>query len=183
LAWVASQVWVASPDSRADPPMALATLNGFGIIQGRIAMPRQGNWSADLVVDAQDVSQLQNPLLLQLGDSEGSPSLSLKGVTFRSGDELEVVTIKMIGGAGGLATQLPPKYYQGCQLQLPLTDGISVAGEGLSPTTLASLLSAPPPSLARAQGMLADLLGDLIGVSGPGATWRVLPDGTIWIGV
>jgi hypothetical protein len=162
--------------------MALATLNGLGIIQGRIGLPRIGAWTADLVVDAEDVSQVQDPLLLQLGDSEADASLSLKGVSVRKGAETNAVTVKMVGGAGGLATQLPPKYYQGVQLQLPLADALGAGGETLSGTSSQAILSQPLSFWTRGAGPVSDLLTSLLAGAPAGTSWRILPDGTLWVG-
>jgi hypothetical protein len=151
-----------------------ATLNGLEARRVKLSMPLVGVWHAD-------VESGGEPL------ADGAPaSLELYGETFvgssvRSSSLGGVTRTKLVGGAGRLSTELPAAHYVGATARTVLLAALGEAGETLSadsdPVALATRLdswgrSAGPAS--RAIQRLCDWVG---------STWRVLPDGTVWVGI
>jgi hypothetical protein len=160
--------------------MALANVNGADVLVGRIYLPRVGVWHADLALDTEDTSNLTGAVTLDIGGGQ----LTLVGTAYRVGAAFHTVTIRMLGGAGGLSTVIPPKYYQGVPLSLPLQDILTAAGETLSPTTDPVALQTLLMQWTRLQGKASDCLDALIesASNSDEIGWRVLPDGTVFVG-
>ena len=156
--------------------MAHSTCNGAPILRGVVTLPRQGVWHADLELEASEAPS--GSVLLQLGSA-----LSLRGVAEPRavGVFAGRVRVRVLGGAGGLQRQLDPKWYAGAPRELPLRDLVEEAGERLSsrtdPALMGEVLS---PGWARVRGTAAEALGRLL--EGTGASWRILPDGSLWAG-
>jgi hypothetical protein len=157
--------------------MAFATLNGLPVIEGTIGMPRVGAWHASLSVDTQDVIAGACTLAIEDG-------LTLVGNAHRSGVWLDTGELRMVGGAGGLAKPARPAHYRSASLQAVLADILATAGEQLAASSSADVLTLGFPhwtTIAQSCGkMISALLGD--GRLAGEAAWRVLPDGTIWVG-
>ena len=160
--------------------MALVTLSSpstsAGVISGRIRIPRVGAWYADLVVDHGASEDLAGAVELAIGNDQVR-----KGTAHRLGDRLGRTHVRVVAGAGGLQTPCKPKAYGNVPLRLPLNDVLSGAGEQLSSTADARVLAHQLPAwstLAQASGEVVAELAAAIG-----ATWRMLVDGTLWVGV
>src|SRR5512133_140036 len=135
--------------------------------------PRVGAWEADF------------GLLSTLHELTGTATVEIggrvwKGTIVRSGENKGVLYVRIVGGAGGLSGVLPPRAYQGVPLSLPIQDVLTEAGETLSPTVDLSRFGAVVQKWNRSQGTAGAALANLL--ASAGATWRVLPDGTVWVG-
>lgn len=156
--------------------MAHSTCNGSPILRGSLSLPRQGVWHADFELEASAVPS--GSVLLQIG-----PSLSLRGtVEPRAGGVFAGrVRVRVVGGAAGLQRRLEPKWYAGAARELPLRDLVEEAGERLSarcdPFLLGEVLT---PGWARVRSTASESLARLL--EGTGASWRILPDGSLWAG-
>lgn len=161
--------------------MALLTVNGLAVIRGSLRLPRVGVWSADLIVDSQ--SPLSGPVTVSTDDG----SFSLKGVAYRDGVYQSTLSMRVIGGAGGLApapgglgSNVAPKLYQGCTLGLALTDILTTCGETLSstadPNVLSIFLKKWVRNASSGKQAIARLLDNIA------TNWRILSDGTFWVG-
>jgi hypothetical protein len=107
---------------------------------------------------------------------------SFQGVVRRSSNPFGTVSAMLIGGAGGLPSAIPALAYQATTLQQVLGDILTSAGETLSTSSDQSLLGQPLASWTRFQGPAWMALSNLMQAAVPSGTWRVLPDGTIWVG-
>jgi hypothetical protein len=106
--------------------------------------------------------------------------LLLRGVAFQSGPWLQTTYLRMVAGVDGLRKTARPKFYQGTSARIVLMDLLSAAGETLSSTADASVLSRSLTSwttIAQPIGSAVAVLAKSLGVS-----WRMLSDGTLWIG-
>lgn len=154
----------------------MTTANGQPILEAEITLPRVSEWRATLETDS-DV-----PL-------SGAVTIEIDGVAFigtvvpgRSGLDGGTARARVVGGRGGLSKQLPAKNYTAnVRASTVLADLLLESGEVLSSTVDAALLGTTLGRWERLQGtakagiqVLADHLG---------AVWRVLPDGSIWVGV
>lgn len=149
-------------------------LNGAPVYQAHIAFPRIGCWHADLLVG--EAKAPTGPVTLSFGSS------SWAGAVFRGGAPFGSGMLRVVGGAGGLASgaQLPPKAYQSGTVQYLLGDLLADAGERLSSAadakTLAQSLAAWTRPAGSAGGAMVALTDHL------GVSWRMQSDGTVWVG-
>lgn len=138
-----------------------------------------GNWTAHLE-------------LANLGpDPTGLVTLSwlgreLTGQVVRGGQTKSGrVFVLVAGGSGHLGQASPPQLnargYQNCPLSRIIADLAADAGENLSPTISAQVLSRTISSWPRRKAIASACLDDL--ARSLGLVWRVLQDGTLWLGV
>jgi hypothetical protein len=157
--------------------MALATLNGFDVVSARITLPLSGAWHADVIVDSAKAPTGAALLVLDGG-------LRLTGRTTRSDAYLETSYLRMTAGADGMRRTARPKFYTSGTVGVVLRDLLSTAGETLATSSAADVLGATLPAWATIAQPVGAALAVLLARGGPaGATWRHLPDGTLWVGV
>jgi hypothetical protein len=158
--------------------MAYATLNGKDAISATLSVPRVGAWRADLMVDAEATTGLTGAVTLAIDEGKSR----WVGRVFRGGENFGRVELRVVGGAGGLAKQLPGKSYRNTNARVLLTDILGAAGERLSPSVAPALLAVQLAAWSRAAGTASSQLTAALDTIAPGAVWRVLPDGTVWLG-
>lgn len=154
--------------------MSIYTVNGLPILHARICMPRRGVWHGLVSVQAEAVDGLEAAVELGLGD------VTLTGMARRSGAHVGRVELLVVGGAGGLSTELQGRYYVDAQARLPVGDILDETGETLSTTVDATALEPVLARWTRRRGPAGVSLGELAKALGVG--WRVLGDGTVWLG-
>lgn len=157
---------------------AYCTANGYPVISGTIARPRLGAWWADLRVEVADPAAVTGPVTIALGTG----SQAFVGTARRVGVYRDATHVRVVGGRGGLARTFGPKAYRGVPLRLPLLDVLAAAGEALAPTSDTTALST---TLVDWQGMAQPAgaaLASLVQAANGSPAWRVLPDGTVWVG-
>jgi hypothetical protein len=81
-------------------------VNGRAVLSATIESPREGAWSAEIVVDSQDVFSG----LIEITDS--SSVVLLKGRVLRSDSLHGFAQVSITGGAGRLGLSPPPRYYR-----------------------------------------------------------------------
>ncbi len=135
---------------------------------------RIGAWHADLELDSD--AALSGAVTLE---EEG---ITFVGTVVRSGSFGGRTRARVVGGSGGLSKALPARNYASGVLKLSTVIGdiLREAGETLSSTSDASILSAQLPKWHREAGLASHAL--VQAVDAAGAVWRVLRDGTIWVG-
>jgi hypothetical protein len=158
--------------------MGLVVVNDLGVLEGsRITLPRAGAWHADLVVDKPDA--LTGAVSINIGEG----TLVLRGTVVRGGAFVETARVQVVGGADGLSETAEPKHYTGVSLGLVLGDLLKTAGETLSPTADSSVLARGVEHWTTLGLPIGRIIGRLMSTAAPDATWRVLPDGTVWVGI
>jgi hypothetical protein len=148
--------------------------NGANVISGTIALPRIGMWSADLVVDS--TTAIAGAVTIAPPDG----TRPLVGTTVHSGLFEDRVEMRVVGGAGRMGFPVEPRYYRGVPLRLPLGDLLREAGERLSPSSSAQVLDTLLQKWTREGSSTGRALNHL--TDAVGASWRVLQDGTLWVG-
>lgn len=162
--------------------MTSLSIAGLPVMEARINIPRAGPWTAELAVDA--ANALQVPQGSRQALEISSPiagSMEFEGTVFRGGTYAQNVTLRMVGGAHAMSEKCKAHFYQDAPLQQVAIDILADVGESLSPTSTPSVLSAQFPfwaTIAQPAGMALSLLAGAVG-----ATWRVLIDGTTFIGI
>jgi hypothetical protein len=154
---------------------AFLTVNGLEVVAARISLPRWGVWCAELAIDGTEVPAGQ--CTLELGDGP----LTLKGSLARGAVSDGSVAALVLGGAGGLSRVAEGKHYRQTPLRIPLEDLLQVAGEALASSSDAGVLSQTLAHWTRLQGPSGLSLGRLV-ESVEGLVWRILTDGTLWVG-
>ncbi len=152
------------------------TANGVNVIKAHLVRPRVGVWHAELTVDAETADAFTGAVSIVLADL-----MTFQGFARRVGAHHNTVFLRAVGGAGGLGKTVPPRSWQNVPLRIPLMDALAAVGETLSPSADSATLNTLLPKWSRPQRTAGVELGALV-VAVPGAVWRVLPDGTIWVG-
>lgn len=156
------------------------SVNGFLCVRGRISLPLVGAWVADVVAEPDDVDgSFPGPgsaVTMTIGEQ------GFSGVVRRASSPFGTVFARLIGGAGGLPTQLDAKSYQNTTVQNVLEDILDDCGETLASNSDQGLMAQPLPFWVRMATPGWQALSMLIRTVTAGA-WRVLPNGTIWVGV
>ena len=156
-------------------------------LRGRISLPLTGTWTADLSLDP-----ASNPAVLPV---EGAPvtvslgegGLTLKGAVLRGNLAFGTGLYRLVGGAGGLWNPLDPKAYQGATFSVVLNDILGQVGEQASSTISGGITGLTLPFWTVQEGpafiALANLVLTARVLTGDPVNWRVLTDGTIFLGV
>jgi hypothetical protein len=162
--------------------MALLTCNGLSVLEATIRMPKIGAWDADVVIDTADASQFLAGQRVTLTTDDGEFSLVGTVRLSRTGVWIDSTRCRVVGGAGGLSQMVPARYYQYGTLKIPLGDILSAAGESLSSTADAGVLATSLQSWTTVAQRAGMEIAALAQAAGPAVSWRVLSDGTIWLG-
>jgi hypothetical protein len=179
----------AEPDARAiwtnpdyfpiDPQLApgvsvtTPTVNGQPTLSGSITEQSCGVWHAEAALDSEEAPN--GAITLELDDG-----VQWLGTVLRSRVEHGQVRVKVIGGAGRLSTGLPAKNYAKATAAAVLSDILREAGETLASSSASGLSSHQLSNWHREEataGLALTALAAELGLS-----WRVLRDGTVWLG-
>jgi hypothetical protein len=156
--------------------VSAVTVNGLPAISAELTVPRVGVWYADVsLVRSGEATTLAGVVTLEVGNT------TWMGTVRRAGENRGIITARIVGGADGLMKEVPARAYQGVPVRLPIEELLSEVGEVISPTSDATILSAVLQQWSRSAGGAGSALRALLEIAGA-STWRVLPDGTLWIG-
>lgn len=156
--------------------MALVEVNGHGVVDGRIWFPRTGAWHAELRVDSTD--PVTGAVTISIADGR----LVLRGTVWRGAEYVDTSFLNIVGGAGGLRSIARARAYTQTSLRIVLGDLLAGAGEKLSPTSDAATLARPLAAWTTPALPVGQAIARALRSAAPTASWRVLPDGTIWVG-
>lgn len=156
--------------------MALVTANDLAVLDATICLPRTGAWTADLKVDSPDA--LAGRVTISIDDGR----LTLVGTAFRTGAFVDTAYVRVVGGAGGLRALARARHYNGTNLRIVLRDLLAAGGETLSATADGSTLAKALPAWTTSAISVGRMIARAIESAAPGASWRILPDGTLWVG-
>jgi len=144
------------------------------VMSGSLLRPLRGAWTADLEVDA-DAAPTGTLTLSGAG-------LSLVGTVATSQSWNDRQRCRIVGGKGGMGRPLGPAWFRSTTLRTVVAATLTAAGETLSPTSDAATLALPVAAWARLRSTAAASLETLLAVFAPSAVWRVLPDGSVYVG-
>lgn len=157
----------------------MLTANGLPVTALRLSKPPQGVWVASLEVTS-DERVLGAVELKQ----DGLATAFLGTARFSGEPVAGSCRIEVVGGTGGFATKtVEAKSYAGISARSIISDLLAALGESLSPTSAKAVLNATLPYWTRAAGKAGEgkaILSTL--TAALGAIWRVLPDGSVWVG-
>lgn len=156
--------------------MLTATFGGASVdvTRGTVTLPRFGVWLGDLWT---------------LADSAptGNVSINLAGVDMpchvqRAEMVGGLAHVRLVGGRGGMGKTAKKKHYNNPTARTVITDLARDAGETLSTTVTADVMAMPLQfwtSLSMPVGSVVQALAESLGDD---IAWRVLFDGTLWMG-
>lgn len=158
----------------ADVYLQLSDGTQLGVMDGDLLCPYYGNFSAHLVLSDANAAPTGKVTLVWFGTS-------FSGYSIRSGDNEGRYSCLVVGGNGGFWKTVPSKMYDyRVKANLPLTEILSSVGEKLSSKSTPSILTRELvnwPRLTQRCDECLNVITDQIG-----AIWRVLPDGTVFVG-
>jgi hypothetical protein len=148
------------------------------VSSGAVDMPLTGIWMADCKLITQPSDETPSGhVVLTLGES-------LMPGTVAVAELVEGLThLRVVGGRGGLGNSLKPKHYYRPTVRHLLVDWARDTGETLSPTCTAATLATQLEAWTTLSLPAGAQLAALCAVLGGGTNWRVLADGTLWVGV
>src|SRR5690606_41336452 len=149
-----------------------STANNRPLLSATITMPRVGAWHADVEVDG--TKALDGPVRLVVSGQE------FIGHTVRSNPLAGRVRARIVGGGGQLSREVEPRNYANSVSVRTVLADILGDGERLSPQSDPGVLAITLAKWHRLSGAASHATVALL--EGVGATWRVLNDGTVWIG-
>ncbi|HMJ52398.1 MAG TPA: hypothetical protein VK540_09985 [Polyangiaceae bacterium] len=152
-----------------------STVKGKPIMSGELSMPRIGAWHVDIDADAET---LAGKLTLSF---EG---VELVGTVLGAGVSGGRLGARIVGGAGGISRDIGVKNYAGSagtKISAVVADIMRETGETLSATSDQSVLGRTLAKWERIAGPASHALVNVLDTAG--AVWRVLRDGTIWVGM
>jgi hypothetical protein len=153
----------------------MASANDQGLISAKIQERTKGAWSASIDVDTDE--ELAPVVTFEI---EG---IEWRGTVTRGELDAGRYRCRLVGGAGGLQKPVKPLWYDaGPSVSLIARDILRVGGEVLSPDSDVAVVGHRLNAYHRAKGTVAEALSAVV-ERFPGATWRVLRDGTVWIGI
>lgn len=153
------------------------SINGVAAYDAQIFTPRFGAWQIDARVDDPGAS-ISGKVTAALDPS----GRVLNGTATISGPFIDAVQVRIVAGAGGLGLTARPRHYETPTLGLVLGDLLADAGETLSGTADQGILATQLPSWTTGARPIGSVIRDLFAVAAPAAAWRMLDDGTVWVG-
>lgn len=144
------------------------------VVGGEVLLPRTGIWLASLRLNV--IEELPDHVVLDLADTF-MPAAVVKAELIGG-----VTEARIVGGAGGLGDTARPKHYQAPLVRHVLADLLRDAGETLATTAGRAALDTSLEAWTTLALPGGALLAALCEVIGNDTNWRLLADGTVWIG-
>lgn len=151
--------------------MSDLTVNGVPVLRGDLLLPRVGQWSADLVLDAETAPSGSVAIESPMG-------LRLVGTVERAASVEGRVEVRIQAGANGLGRQLEPVAYRpvgGVRVRTILEDWARASGETLSQSMAPELLATFVSAWVRERGSAARAIRSL--ALELGCSWRFDAEG------
>jgi hypothetical protein len=162
------------------PDLGYPHANGVQLLGFEVTMQYGGAWHAICEIDhpADDSQVATGPFRFNIDGVEFCGAV----VPDRSGAFAGRQRLWVVGGAGGLDAEIDARNYGSglTRARTVIGDILRDSGESLSQESSSSLLDTSLDGWQRSQGTAKHAL-DLV-TQKIGATWRVLRDGTVWIG-
>ncbi len=153
--------------------------NGADVLSLHLTMPSSGAWVADLEADADKLAAA-----VTIDDGEGNRFVGRALRSSSTSGRLGARIVPGKGGIAGLVKRLAARHFRDVPLRSVLADILVQTGEQLSATAQQTVLArhlafwSIPGGAESSPGAALRKLTAAVG-----ATWRMLADGTVWVGV
>lgn len=142
------------------------------VVSASIDMPIHGAWKASMELDG-DSPAIGDACTIIAPDSQWS------GTVIWSQSEWNRVKVVVVGGKGKLSEECEPQQFKEADVKLLVKD--TLGAETISSSSDASILGKSFPWWVRYATPRTTALDSI--VSAADANWRVLDDGSVWVGV
>ncbi len=150
----------------------MITIRGKNVLSARVDFPRFGFWMADFDIDADDPAPFEGRQEVAWG--EGVLVGTMRSPVLLNGR----VRGRMFGGAYGMLTASPARFWRSASARIILSDILRAGGETLSPASTGLDRIVDAWTLHKGTvGQQIELTCDVLGINR-----RVLDDGTWWFG-
>lgn len=154
------------------------SLNGLALTEAEVTLPAHGVWVADVFTADSDSSvTVGAAATLLFGE------LTLLGTVMRGGESFGSNRVRIQGGKGGMGLLATPQGWNNATYAQIAKTTLAGQREALSATvtvaTVPALFATTQFWTVRAEpvGLALSRIVDAAGLQ-----WRVLPDGTVWVG-
>ena len=144
------------------------------VIEGTVTLPRSGIWLSDLIVIGADA--IEGKVVLNLGN------VAMPAIVSRSPIIDDAVHARILGGTGDLSADARVAHYSHPLASDIVRDLLRDAGQSLSATSDNDVLSTSLGAWTTLNAPTGAMLSALCSALGEGVGWRILFDGTLWIG-
>lgn len=151
------------------------SINGLALTEVELTLPLHGIPVADVLTDSPNETLVAgSPVTLLFGD------LTIMGTVLRGNASFGTNRLRIAAGHGGIGRLATPQGWNDATYRQIAQTLLSSVGETLSPTATAPALA----GLAQFWTVLAEPAGLALSriVNALGLQWRMLTDGTVWIG-
>lgn len=152
--------------------MTALTANGYPVFSGSITAPESGAWWAEI--------QTAAPLVTGDAVTISDGTTELKGTVAQGGAAVSRTVARIVGGAGKLTGQIDPIHRKGASVGEILGAICRASGESKSAAVLPTFAARVYPFWTQPAESGGQALRNL--ADSCGAVWRVLRDGTVWLG-
>lgn len=153
--------------------MSYATANGVPCVQARVSLPRDGAWTAALILDTDEAVTGRVAISLQ--------GLELIGTARIAASYAGATHLRVTGGAGGLGIEMQPRAWTNVPLRVPLDYLLAASSETLSQFSDTGILESQLPFWSMMGEPAGAALAHMVDQH-EDAVWRMTPEGKIWIG-
>lgn len=153
---------------------ALALADGQDVIDLKLTMPRRGVWVAEVSLTADTALREGKQVELELAGRTWRGTVDRAKAAFGSS------VARILGGGGKLAQLAKPAHYSDVTVGIVLQDLLAAAGETRAATADNALLQRHLDHWTVTELPLGRQISRLVDEFE--ATWRVLRDGTLWVG-
>jgi len=153
------------------------TIRGVDAIGGVLEMPLRGPWVYTGDVDSQSFATGHADLVYA-----GKKAVTFSGTIMESATEAARTRVRMVGGAGGLSKTLPALGYGETPASTVVRDIAAGCGEALADGVADALRDTLLAGWQRSKGTGNRALEALCDHLGTGWNYRILANGTLWVG-
>jgi hypothetical protein len=158
--------------------MSLLHLSGLEALRAEVTFPLWGAWTARVELDGDAAPS--GAVTLQIAQEGASPA-SWSGFVRDASAWQGRVRVLVVGGAGNLRTDLDAKHYAPSPYAVSVAQVLQdIAGDAKETLSSTATIDGELARWSRARAPAGACLTSL--AEKVGATWRVLSDGTIWMG-
>src|SRR6185369_6195049 len=99
----------------------------------------------------------------------------------RTGAFADTGYVRVVAGKDGLGKTAKPKHYDDPSIRIVLADLVATAGEAVAGSADTSMLSRHLTAWTTTSRPVGNVI-DLLLRQAQGSSWRMLADGTVWVG-